>query len=97
MCSFIIIRMDPLVTSTCLGVDPSLMEVVRIINMMDVWKPGTQDGNKVNVQAVLPVVFQVQRDGFQSKCLVTRIDWFAKRELDDLGAMVENFYWMNSW
>ena len=94
VCSFIITKDGSISNVNVLrGVDPSLdAEVVRIINMMDVWKPGTQDGNKVNVQAVLPVVFRVQRDGFQEQVLSDEDRLaLAKRELDDLSAMGGKF------
>ena len=43
------------------GIDPSLdQEAVRVIKAMPQWKPGTQDGQPVNVRYTLPVVFKLQ-------------------------------------
>ena len=43
------------------GIDASLdQEAIRVIKAMPQWKPGTQDGQPVNVRYTLPVVFKLQ-------------------------------------
>ena len=40
------------------GVDPSLdKEALRVVNNLPIWKPGKQDGNKVNVNYTVPISF----------------------------------------
>jgi len=40
------------------GVDPSLdKEALRVVNNLPKWKPGKQDGNKVNVNYTVPISF----------------------------------------
>ena len=69
------------------GVDPSLdAEAMRIIKLMPKWKPGTQQGQAVNVRAVLPVVFRLQGDNPQDDLLTKeeREQLFKSEVLDDL-------------
>ena len=43
------------------GVDPDLdKEAIRVINLMEQWKPGRQDGKPVNVWYSVPITFKLQ-------------------------------------
>lgn len=65
------------------GADPSLdAEVVRIIESMPKWKPGTQRGEAVDVRAIFPAVFRLQGDTPQDELLTEaeRQELFGKHD-----------------
>lgn len=90
ICSLVIAK-DGSVTNVSVqrGVDPSLdAEVVRLINSMPKWNPGTQRGNAVNVRAMMPVVFRLQGDVPQDPLLSKEDrEALAVREMNAVGAV----------
>lgn len=90
ICSLVIAK-DGSVTNVSVqrGVDPSLdAEVVRLINSMPKWNPGTQRGNAVNVRAIMPVVFRLQGDVPQDPLLSKEDrEALAVREMNAVGAV----------
>jgi TonB family protein len=37
-------------------------EAIRIVKQMPLWKPGMQNGQPVNVQLTLPILFKLVKD-----------------------------------
>lgn len=62
ICTFVVMRDGSINSVEVLrGVDPLLdREAVRVIESMPRWEPGTQDGEPVNMQFTMPLVFRLE-------------------------------------
>lgn len=58
-------------------------EALRVLNMMDKWKPGMQKGKNVNVQMHLPIKFKYQKLIVQTEKFLTLNDLFCADYLTD--------------